>query len=50
MDSIIQLIMTDVTEFNELTMFIVICRLIVLGMSLETFGVVCGHFASVGRR
>lgn len=50
MDSITQLIMADITEINELTVFTIICRLVILGLSLETFGVVCGHFASVGRR
>lgn len=50
MDAITQLIIGDLTEFNELTVLIVICRLIVFGISLETFGVICGHFASLGRR
>lgn len=50
MDSITNLIMSGITEIDELTLMVIICRLIVFGISLETFGVVCGHFASLGRR
>lgn len=49
MDAITQLIIGGVTEFNELAVFTVICRLIVLGLTLETFGVVAGHLATAGR-
>lgn len=49
MDSITQLIMGDIVEFNEMAMFTIICRLIVFGLALETFGVIIGHFASLGR-
>lgn len=50
MDAITEMILSGITEFNEFNMFIVICRLLFVGLSLETFGVICGHFASVGRR
>lgn len=49
MDAITEMIFSGITEFNELAMFTVICRLIILSISVETFGVVCGHFASIGR-
>lgn len=49
MDSITQMIVGDVTEFNEMAVFTIICRLIVLGLALETFGVIIGHIASAGR-
>lgn len=49
MDSIVNLIVGDVIEINELTLLVVVVRIIVLILALETFGVVCGHLASVGR-
>lgn len=50
MDAITQLIIGDLVDLNEMTVMIIVCRLIVLGISLEVFGVICGHFASLGRR
>lgn len=49
MDSITQLIIGDITEFGEMAVFTIICRLIVLGLTLETFGVVAGHLSTAGR-
>ena len=50
MNDLISLVIGDLTEFNDMTMFVVICRLIVLGLCLETFGVICGYFANFGKR
>lgn len=51
MDSITQMIIGDLmlSEFNELTLMIIICRLLVVSIGFETFGVIAGHFASLGR-
>lgn len=49
MDAITNMIFSGITEFNEMNMFIVICRLMVIALVVETFGVICGHFASLGR-
>ena len=49
MDAIVNLIIGDIVEFNEMAVFTIICRLIVLGLTLETFGVVAGHLATAGR-
>ena len=49
MDSITQLVLGGITEFNEMAVFTVICRLMVIAITLETFGVVAGHLATAGR-
>lgn len=49
MNEIVNMIVGDITEVNELTIFVVVVRIIVLILALETFGVVCGHLASVGK-
>ena len=49
MDSLVQFIIGDVTEFNEMTFFVVIVKIIIFVISVETFGMVCGHLASVGK-
>lgn len=49
MNDIVNMIVGDVTEINELTLLVVVVRIIVLVLALETFGVVCGHLASVGK-
>lgn len=49
MDAITNMIIGDIVEFNEMAVFMIICRLIVLGLVLETFGVVAGHLATAGR-
>lgn len=50
MDLITNMILDGITEMNDMAFFTVICRLMVLSLSLETFGVICGHLASVGRK
>lgn len=49
MDVITNMIIDDIVEFNEMAVFTIICRLIILGLTLETFGVVAGHLATAGR-
>lgn len=51
MDAITQLIMGDLmtAEFNEMTLMVIICRLVVVAVAFETMGVIAGHFASLGR-
>lgn len=50
MDSLVQLIIpSDITDITYLTVIEVVVRLIIVMYALETFGVVCGHIASVGR-
>ncbi len=49
MNEIVNMIVGDITEINELTIFVIAIKIIVLILALETFGVVCGHLASVGK-
>ena len=49
MDAITNMLIGDIVEFNEMAVFTIICRLIVFGLTLETFGVVTGHLATAGR-
>lgn len=49
MESIVNMIVGDIQVVDEITLILCCVRIIVFILALETFGVVCGHLASVGR-
>lgn len=49
MDAITGLIMNGIDVVGISELFVMVCRLIVLSLCLETFGVVCAHLGTAGR-
>lgn len=47
MDYLIELLLAGIEEFSYLAVFLVICRIIVLCLSLECVGVIVSHLTSV---